>query len=163
MKHVCAVAPDVIAITLQAGQYVGNQLIPYVAEPGDEIQQAKNDSKPWREVEDGKTVSLTDSQVGRIKFRRCIIAVGSRPVFPSVFDIGSPRVMASRGALALEDVPASLLVVGGGYIGLELGTVYHALGTKVTVRPKAGGKGEIVVEYFSLDDLDRILDLLTGK
>lgn len=37
------------------------------------------------------------------------------------------------------------------------------LGTKVTVRPKAGGKGEIVVEYFSLDDLDRILDLLTGK
>ena len=56
VKHVCAVAPNVIAITVQAGQYVGNQLIPYVAEPGDEIQQAVNDSKPWREVEDGKIV-----------------------------------------------------------------------------------------------------------
>jgi dihydrolipoamide dehydrogenase len=69
----------------------------------------------------------------RIRFEHCIIATGSRPtIFPD-FDIGSDRVMDSTGALALADVPKSLLVVGGGYIGLEMGSVYAALGAKVTV------------------------------
>ncbi|MBX9687089.1 MAG: dihydrolipoyl dehydrogenase [Candidatus Obscuribacterales bacterium] len=69
----------------------------------------------------------------RIKFKQCIIATGSRPVMPKLFDIGSDKVMDSTGALALKDVPKSLLIVGGGYIGLEMGTVYAALGSEVTV------------------------------
>ena len=55
MRHVCAVAPDVIAITLQAGQHVNNQLVPYVAEPGDELVEEEKD-KPRHEVKDGKVV-----------------------------------------------------------------------------------------------------------
>ena len=68
-----------------------------------------------------------------IHFRRGIIAVGSQPAMPKIFDIGDDRVMSSTGALELKDVPEKLLVVGGGYIGLEMGTVYAALGSKVTV------------------------------
>ncbi|MGA2255690.1 MAG: glycoside hydrolase family 9 protein [Thermoguttaceae bacterium] len=55
VRHVCAVAPDVIAITLQAGQHVSNQLIPYVAERGDEVVEQEKD-KPIHEVRDGKVV-----------------------------------------------------------------------------------------------------------
>lgn len=69
----------------------------------------------------------------RLKFKHCIIATGSRPVMPKLFDIGSSRVVDSTGALAISDVPKKLLVVGGGYIGLEMGTVYAALGSEVTV------------------------------
>lgn len=69
----------------------------------------------------------------RIKFKHCIIATGSRPVLPKLFDIGSKLVMDSSGALDLEDLPKSLLIVGGGYIGLEMATVYAALGSEVTV------------------------------
>ena len=54
-------------------------------------------------------------------------------MLPDVFDIGSSRVVTSRGALAMPEIPGRLLVVGGGYIGLELGSVYNALGAKVTV------------------------------
>ncbi len=52
---------------------------------------------------------------------------------PPAFNIGTDRVMDSTGALNLKDVPKSLLVVGGGYIGLEMGSVYANLGSKVTV------------------------------
>jgi dihydrolipoamide dehydrogenase len=69
----------------------------------------------------------------RLRFRNCILATGSSPVFPPGLKVDNPRVMDSTGALKLEDVPGSLLVVGGGYIGLEMGTVYAALGSKVTV------------------------------
>ncbi len=68
-----------------------------------------------------------------IKFKHAIIATGSSPAVPAMFQIGDPRVMDSTGALELADVPGSLLVVGGGYIGLEMGSVYAALGSKVTV------------------------------
>lgn len=66
-------------------------------------------------------------------FDRIIIATGSRPAVIPAFNIGSPRVLDSTGALDLADVPKTMLVVGGGYIGLELGTVYAALGTRVSV------------------------------
>ncbi len=66
-------------------------------------------------------------------FDRIIIATGSRPAIIPTLKIDSPRLMDSTGALNLEDIPGSLLVVGGGYIGLELGSVYAALGTRVTV------------------------------
>ncbi|RLS43645.1 MAG: dihydrolipoyl dehydrogenase [Planctomycetota bacterium] len=68
-----------------------------------------------------------------ITFEHCILASGSRPTRIPAFDIGSPRVMDSTGALELADVPESLLVVGGGYIGLEMGTVYAEIGSKVSV------------------------------
>lgn len=70
---------------------------------------------------------------GVIKFEKLILATGSRPIMPAVFNIGSPRVMDSTGALELADCPPKLLVVGGGYIGLELSCVYAALGSAVTV------------------------------
>jgi dihydrolipoamide dehydrogenase len=68
-----------------------------------------------------------------MSFDRIILATGSRPAIIPALKIDSPRLMDSTGALNLPDVPKSLLVVGGGYIGLELGSVYAALGTKVTV------------------------------
>ena len=74
---------------------------------------------------DGSTQSLT--------FDRVILATGSRPAIVHALKLDTPRMMDSTGALNLEDIPGTLLVVGGGYIGLELGSVYAALGTKVTV------------------------------
>jgi dihydrolipoamide dehydrogenase len=68
-----------------------------------------------------------------LEFDKAIIAVGSQPAMPAVFDLGNPRVMTSTEALELEEVPERLLVIGGGYIGMELGTVYAALGSKVVV------------------------------
>jgi dihydrolipoyl dehydrogenase len=69
----------------------------------------------------------------RLTFDHCILATGSVPAMPKMFKIDSPRVMDSSGALDLPDVPKSLLVIGGGYIGLEMGTVYAELGSQVTV------------------------------
>jgi dihydrolipoamide dehydrogenase len=66
-------------------------------------------------------------------FDRIIIATGSRPAIVSTLKLDTPRMLDSTSALDLSDVPDSLLVVGGGYIGLELGTVYAALGSKVSV------------------------------
>jgi dihydrolipoamide dehydrogenase len=81
--------------------------------------------------QDAHTLHLADGSTRR--FKHCIIATGSIPARPPMFAVNSPRVMDSSGALALEEVPKSLLVVGGGYIGLELGYVYAALGSRVTV------------------------------
>ncbi len=69
----------------------------------------------------------------RLTFEHCILASGSIPAIPSAFKLPTDRVMDSTGALALPDLPESLLVIGGGYIGLEMGTVYARLGSKVTV------------------------------
>ncbi|MBI2501747.1 MAG: dihydrolipoyl dehydrogenase [Candidatus Latescibacteria bacterium] len=66
-------------------------------------------------------------------FEHAILATGSRPAQIPAFEIGSPRVLDSTSALQLESIPASLLVVGGSYIGLEMGTVYAALGSQVSV------------------------------
>ncbi len=68
-----------------------------------------------------------------INYDAAIIAVGSKPAMPSAFNLGNKRIMTSTEALELSDVPADLLIVGGGYIGMELGTVYAALGSKVVV------------------------------
>lgn len=78
-------------------------------------------------------VDLHDGGTQELKFDKCIIATGSSPTMPPIFKINDPRVMDSTGALDLPDIPKSLLVVGGGYIGLEMGSVYAALGSKVTV------------------------------
>jgi dihydrolipoamide dehydrogenase len=68
-----------------------------------------------------------------VEYDKAILAVGSLAAMPKAFDLGNPRVMTSTGALEIEDIPENLLVVGGGYIGMELGFVYSALGSKVTV------------------------------
>lgn len=81
--------------------------------------------------EDAHTVSVAGGP--RIRFQKCIVATGSVPAMPKLFQIGDDRVMDSTGALLLPDIPGSLLVIGGGYIGLEIGSVYAAMGTKVTV------------------------------
>jgi dihydrolipoamide dehydrogenase len=67
-----------------------------------------------------------------IHFEQAIIAAGSSPIWlPNLPE--DPRIMTSTGALALEDIPKKLLIIGGGIIGLEMATIYHALGSKVTV------------------------------
>ncbi len=68
-----------------------------------------------------------------LDFDYAVVATGSRPAVPPALEVDSPLVMDSTAALELDDIPEHLLVVGGGYIGLELGSVYAALGAHVTV------------------------------
>lgn len=82
--------------------------------------------------EPGHAVIVGDD-AGRVTFNRAIIASGSRSIFLRGIQIESPRVLTSRSALLLEDIPKTLLVLGGGYIGLELGQVYAAFGSEVSV------------------------------
>ena len=74
-----------------------------------------------------------DGKAQLLRFANCIIAAGSQPVKLPSFPWDDPRVMDSTDALDLADVPKTLLVVGGGIIGLEMATVYRALGSEVTV------------------------------
>lgn len=84
--------------------------------------------------EDSETVRVETEESQRyLGYERCIVATGSRSVVPSAWDLGNPRIMTSREALQLEEVPDQLLVIGGGYIGMELGAVYARLGSEVTV------------------------------
>jgi len=84
--------------------------------------------------EDSRTLRVeTDQGQKFINFETAIVATGSKSAMPKAFDLGNPRIMTSREALEVEDVPATLLIVGGGYIGMELGTVYAALGSQVVV------------------------------
>jgi len=84
--------------------------------------------------EDSQTLRVETSEGQKfIRYKKAIIAVGSKPAMPNAFDLGNKRVMTSTEALELPDIPQDLLVVGGGYIGMELGTVYAALGSSVVV------------------------------
>jgi dihydrolipoamide dehydrogenase len=74
-----------------------------------------------------------EGQTRIIGFDHAIIAAGSEPVQMPFIPHEDPRVLDSTGALELDGVPARLLVIGGGIIGLEMATVYHALGAKVTI------------------------------
>jgi len=84
------------------------------------------------------TVSGTAGET-ELQFEHCILATGSHPTKIPALSIDSPRMLDSTTALELPDVPKSLLVIGGGYIGLELGTVYATLGSKVSVVEMTGG------------------------
>jgi len=85
--------------------------------------------------ESSTTVRIAKAGGGeeRFSFDRVVIATGSRPAAIPSLKLDSPRMLDSTSALDLADVPGTLLVVGGGYIGLELGTVYAALGSRVSV------------------------------
>ena len=84
--------------------------------------------------EDSNTLRVETEQGQKyVRYEKAIVAVGSKPALPKTFDLGNPRVMTSTEALDIPDIPEELLVVGGGYIGMELGTVYATLGSKVTV------------------------------
>src|SRR5690606_12037685 len=88
----------------------------------------------WARFKDSQTLLLSsqpggDPDQGELRYGHAILAVGSRPAVIPSLNIRSPRVMDSTAALEIPDIPKTLLVIGGGYIGLELGTVYAALGS----------------------------------
>ena len=84
--------------------------------------------------EDSQTLRV-ETQEGQkfLNYEKAIIAVGSKPAMPAAFNLGNPRIMTSSEALEIQEIPEDLLIVGGGYIGMEMGTVYAALGSKVVV------------------------------
>jgi dihydrolipoamide dehydrogenase len=100
--------------------------------------------------ESSNQVRIQNSETGHIKFRHAIIATGSTAVsLPGSEIVKGGRVMSSTAALALADVPTRLLVVGGGYVGVELGSVYASLGSEVTMveggaRVMAGADQDLV-------------------
>lgn len=80
------------------------------------------------------TVRLEGAEISGIKFKKAIIATGSRPrPLPDLVFSPGGRIMDSTAALSLAEIPKSLLVVGGGYVGLEIGSIYAALGSRVTL------------------------------
>lgn len=84
-------------------------------------------------------VEKAEGGTDELEFEHAILATGSVPATIPAFDIGSKRILDSTSGLEIEDIPKKLLVVGGGYIGLELGSVYAALGSKVTVVEMTSG------------------------
>lgn len=84
--------------------------------------------------ENANSVKIEGAEISRISFRHAIIATGSVPItFPGTAPSPDSRIMSSTGALALKDIPEELFIIGGGYVGLELGTVYAALGSRVSL------------------------------
>lgn len=79
------------------------------------------------------TVEMNDGGQMRLLFENAIVATGAKPVAIGGLSFGSPHVLDSAKALDLQSIPSTLLVVGGGYIGMELSTVYAVLGAKVTI------------------------------
>lgn len=84
---------------------------------------------------DAKTLKIQSDAVAErtLSFDNAILATGSRPAAVPNQSLQSPRILDSTSALELDEIPKNMLVVGGGYIGLELGSVYAALGTDVSV------------------------------
>jgi dihydrolipoamide dehydrogenase len=83
--------------------------------------------------EDSRSIRVGGDEPQVIRFKHAIIATGSLPSRVPGLDLASERIMDSTAALEVPEIPERLLVIGGGYIGLELGQVYAALGSRVTV------------------------------
>lgn len=83
-------------------------------------------------VDENTVRVMTENSAQTYKFKNAIIATGSRPIELPTFKF-SKRVLDSTGALNLSDIPKSMVVIGGGYIGTELGTAYANFGTKITI------------------------------
>jgi dihydrolipoamide dehydrogenase len=89
--------------------------------------------------EDSTTLRIEGDALRKLRFKHAIVATGSRPSALPGVTLESERVMDSTAALELPEIPERLLVIGGGYIGLELGTVYATLGSRVTVVEMTSG------------------------
>src|ERR671931_395642 len=85
------------------------------------------------------SVQTTQGEEQRLTFAHAIVATGSRPTTLLHLRLDSPRLLDSTSALAIPDIPRTLLVIGGGYIGLEMGSVYAALGSEVSVVEMTSG------------------------
>lgn len=85
---------------------------------------------------DGNTLCINDGEPA--EFEHCILATGSKPISPTLFSTIENNLLNSTSALELKEVPENLLVVGGGYIGLEMGSVYASLGSQVTLVEMTG-------------------------
>src|SRR2546425_7436739 len=83
--------------------------------------------------EDSRSLRVTGDEPQKITFKHAVVATGSSPATLPGIDLTSERLMDSTAALEVPEIPGRLLVIGGGYIGLELGQVYAALGSAVTV------------------------------
>jgi len=83
--------------------------------------------------EDSSTLRIEGDTLQKVRFKHAIVATGSEPSPLPGAALRSDRVMDSTAALELPEIPERLLVIGGGYIGLELGTVYATLGSRVTL------------------------------
>jgi len=114
-------------LTSGTGQLVKHRKIQYI--------------QGFAEIADPHTLRIKkiDGTQDTLTFEHAILATGSVPAIPPMLKVDDPRVMDSTGALDLPEIPKSLLVVGGGYIGLELGSVYAALGSAVTVVEMTSG------------------------
>src|SRR6266568_3586039 len=101
------------------------------------VQYVRGDAS----FENSTTVRIAKNGGGeeKLTFDRIVIATGSRPAVIPSLKLDSQRMLDSTSALDLKDIPGTLLVIGGGYIGLELGTVYAALGSKVSVVEMTAG------------------------
>ncbi|NBI31046.1 dihydrolipoyl dehydrogenase [Chengkuizengella marina] len=83
-------------------------------------------------IEENVASVSNDEEGKRLKFNSCIIATGTRPIELKTFPFGD-RIISSTEALSLQEIPKSMVVIGGGYIGIELGQTYAKFGTKVTI------------------------------
>lgn len=99
-------------------------------------------------------IIVTDKQNKQItiKFQNCIIATGSSPVMLNHLYNNTTNILSSTDALNIKQIPKNLLVIGGGYIGLELGSVYHSLGSKITI-------AEFLPDLLSMADSDLVQPL----
>ncbi|QAY66021.1 dihydrolipoyl dehydrogenase [Paenibacillus protaetiae] len=100
---------------------------------------------------------FNDQEAPRYRFKNCIIATGSRPIELKAFPFKG-RIISSTGALSLPEVPKSLIVIGGGYIGIELGQMYSKFGTKVTVIEG----GDTILPGFDKDMSSIVVKKLKG-
>jgi dihydrolipoamide dehydrogenase len=83
---------------------------------------------------DSGAVRLEGAELSSIRFKQAIIATGSRPrILPGLVFAPGGRILDPAAALALAEIPKSLIIVGGGYVGLEIGSIYAALGSRVTL------------------------------
>ena len=124
---------------------------------------------------DSRTINLDwrgkDKGPAQLHADKIILAAGSLPAIPPSMRLDDPRVMDSTGALNLPDIPKRLCIIGGGYIGLESGTYYQALGSEVTVIELTSGLLEpkvarwvfpLVATFFLFIVVSNLMGLLPG-
>ncbi|WP_341277848.1 dihydrolipoyl dehydrogenase [Paenibacillus sp. FSL H8-0537] len=108
-------------------------------------------------INDNEARVFNDQEAPRYRFKNCIIATGSRPIELKAFPYGK-RIISSTGALSLPELPKSVIVIGGGYIGIELGQMFSKFGTKVTVIEG----GDSILPGFDKDMSSLVVKKLKG-